>query len=353
MSYQESILDILSTNPISTVYIGIGANMGHYDVLTQENNQQFPCFLNKLPDQYLVILIDPCMEQNLKLVEYFEQENDPLVQISQINWSENESGQASHFWDESVKNRYPNKTIPMMREYSNSRGHYFVINDCFYLDISEPNQYTTELKQEKTLESIGFIYQLITTIFENQRSIKMICQDYTGDDTTNFYTSLFSIFGRDLVTKNICFDVTQQTGGCFINFNSDMIRFDTNGDFIQEKYEKLENISDSPHYYEILKLRISFLIYPLSWNYMNLFKSEEFIECLSQSVRSHAEIYGIDFNMELSHNDLLLQYEQIIHVTIDDIIKSRNLDPDISKYLFENLHNRNDFINAVSILRFE
>jgi hypothetical protein len=64
------------------VYLGIGAAMDSCNQLTSMNNQQFPCFLNKIKGNKVVILIDPILETPLKTEQLFQEMGDPLILVN-------------------------------------------------------------------------------------------------------------------------------------------------------------------------------------------------------------------------------------------------------------------------------
>jgi hypothetical protein len=132
-----------------------------------------------------------------------------------------------------------------------------------------------------------------------------------------------------------------------------MIQFNSDGNFIQEKYARLETFSTSSNYSLILKKRIDILSYPTTWNYINLKKSPSFIQVFVDRIEKLASFYDLKFDPLESHEKLCNQYLHIIHTVIKDIVKSRDIDASIEEYLLENLENRSEFINALSILKFE
>jgi hypothetical protein len=333
------------------LYIGVGSGMGYYAEVTEENNQQYPCFLNRFDGQHLVVLIDPCMESELKLFTYFASQADPLELVNQINWSNTDNAEiVSRYWTDGFKNTFPSSTVPLVREFANSRGTYFVINDCFY---PQANPHMDRAHVEKSSESFSILCQLVTIALGKVRPSKIVYQDYTGADTTNCYASLFEIFGRENIVPNVCFDVTQQDGGCFIRLTPDMIQLDEYGHFVQEKYECLTKFTSSAKYLPILKTRIDALTYPTIWNYIKLKEGGNFEQVFTNRVKTLALLYGLSFNPAARHDVLLEQYLCIIKTVIRDIVRSREIDDSFADYLIGNLENRTEFINTISVLKFE
>lgn len=331
MNHWEKIFDNLTLPTTTVCYIGIGSAMGGYTEITEENNQQYPCFLENFTGKHLVILIDPLMETDLKLASYFAQ-SDPLVLVNE-------------------------NTSQYVREYTNEKGMYFIINDSFYINI---HQYMDASQVEKVNQNIAILYQLISIALGKFQPSKIIYQDYTGCDTTNFYISLFDIFDRDdifdrnMLIKNVSFDVTQLDGGCFISFKRDMIELDDQQNFIQEKYEQLIKFSHSPKYYNIIKTRIDTVSYPLVWNYIKLKESKDFEQVGLDKVKILAAIYQVDFDISSKNYELIMsRYNQLIEIVIRDIVMSRNIDDGFVEYLLTNLENRTEFTNLMSVLKYE
>lgn len=331
MNYYERLFDYLSLPSTTLCYIGVGSAMGSYETITEQNNQQYPCFLNKFSGQHLVILIDPLIENDLKLISYFEQQLDPVVLTNQ--------------------NNIENTSTPLVREFTNKKGMFVIINDYFYTNI---NHHMSIEQVEKAHQNMAVIYQLINITLEKLQPSKIIYQDYTGNDTTNFYTSLFDIFNQDILIKNVCFDITQSNGGCFIEFNPDIIQFDTQQNFIQEKYEQLIKFPNSPKYYNIIKTRIDIVSYPLVWNYIKLKESKDFEQIGLDKIKLLAIIYQVEFDItSKDYEYIMFKYNQLIEIVIRDIIRSRDIDDSFADFLLANLENRTEFINLMSVLKFE
>ncbi len=350
MDHWQRIFDYLSLPTTSTLYLGVGACMGHYVEITEQNNQQYPCFLNRFEGSHLVVLIDPCMESDLKLFTYFEQINDPLVLVNQTSWDNTQDTTCVQgFWHDSVRAQYPGHVVPKVREFINGKGKFFIINDCFY---PEANRHMNPVQLEKSSESVSIMYQLITIGLGKVSPSKIIYQDYTGFDSTHFYTSLFGIFGREPIISHVCFDVTQNDGGCFFEIKPDMIQLDDFGNFFQEKYELLTKITNSPNYLRILRTRMDNLTYPTVWNFIKMQESYDYEQVFVHRAQWLADIYGLELNFS-NRQKLIGQYFALIKTIIQDIVRSRDIDDSFSNYLIANLDNRNEFINTMGILRFE
>jgi hypothetical protein len=350
MDHWQRIFNYLSLPTTTTLYIGVGSSMSHYAEVTEQNNQQYPCFLNNFEGSHLVVLIDPCLESDLRLFRYFEQQGDPLTLVNQTNWDNTASIESSGLLTNNIKKTFPGSVVPLVREFDNSKGKFFAINDCFYPEV---HPQMDDKHNIKASESVSILLQLVTIALSKVKPSKIIYQDYTGADTTNAYGNLFDIFGRDTILSNVCFDVSQHDGGCFIELRPDMIQLDESGNFVQEKYERLTKFPNSPNYLKSVKSRIDILAYPTAWNYIKLKESVSFEQVFVDRVKNLATIYGLEFDLSASRAKLCAQYLCILNTVIRDIVRSRDIDDSFADFLLGNLENRTEFNNAISILKFD
>ncbi len=100
---------------------------------------------------------------------------------------------------------------------------------------------------DKNFDTIKLICNFV---LENK--IKMIMQDFTGRDLTYYYIKLIKLFGKERMLENIIFDITQMyEGNCFPDVDLDVL-IDTNGNFIQSKYDKI-NINTVKDYWSMIR----------------------------------------------------------------------------------------------------
>jgi hypothetical protein len=197
------------TNSISNhsiVYIAIGSSMkfyvtdpllpsnqtGYTRVLTRENNQQYPIFLDKMKQNKgrIIILFDHYLEDDLKIPL-------PLYQTySKIDQS-------------------TNQTIFRKLEYEETTVFAFHENYNY--------------------NDIYFMTQIVEKCLSNNS--KLIVQDFTGRDLAPLYDTLLDMFGKEEMLPNILFDVTVGTGECLINFVEEDCSLYTDGSFVNEKYK--------------------------------------------------------------------------------------------------------------------
>ena len=296
MDFWTNIFDKIAIPSVKIVYIAIGCCMENYTEITKTNNQQYPCFLNKFDRKKVIILIDPFLEKDLKIQE-------PLILVNNEN-----------------KN---------IRFFENDNLFVFAINQSFNYEFEN---------------DIAIICKIIEICFNKINKAKIILQDYTGRDTTMFYTSLFNIFNKKELLNNVLFDVTQNNGGCLIELFETMAPTDALDNFIQYKYLPLHEIHDYPQLDVLIKFRIDNLCYPLVYYYTDM---PEFNKFHIEQIKLLSIIYSID------HDDNnLIFFKNIIFAIIQDIVQLRKLNSMDHKYLLDNIHNRSIFNQTMSILKF-
>lgn len=298
MSIWEMIINKILKNTAIT-YVGIGSAMPDYQEVTDKNNQQYPCFLDKFNGKKVIILIDPMLERPLKVESYFLKRGQALEMVELCD----------------------------CRYLYNQNIDLFAINSNFY--YMNPTGYNAD-------HDISIIINLISACMNGA---KLILQDYTGKNTVEFYTSLFNIFNRQDMINNILFDVTQKDGGCFIEFEPNMVKLDSLGNFIQDRYIWLQHIHDTKIYEQILKERIDWLCYYAITYYAHTPDSHEY-----NKIKYMADIYEIKWD---GSNSL----RQLIDTVIHDVVSSRQCGEDVEKFLSDNIQNRNIFINTISVLK--
>jgi hypothetical protein len=136
--------------------------------------------------------------------------------------------------------------------------------------------------------------KIIHYVLQNEK--KMIVQDYTGHDIRK-YMNIFSI-DNPLLSKKVIFDITNNDGGCLIDFSKYHLYFEKNGDFIditKLKPSELKKLNPTP---ELYKIRISklfeYIRYPIS-RYLNILRGKS-------SIEKYTNIYfdkGIDYIKEM------------------------------------------------------
>ena len=295
---------------IDVIYMAIGSALGHYKEITQTNNQQYPCFLDKFKKK-LIILVDPILETPLKIQEQITD----LTEIKNDNY----------------------------RILKNELLIIYAINKPFYY-IENSN-----IESESNFRYLLKIIELVLDM-----KIKFIFQDYSGNDPTNFYFELMKIFDSDELLKYVTFDVTQKDSGCFIDIQSNIIKYDSDDNFIQEKFLPLEKINKLDTFRDILKLRIDLLNYQLLWTYNKSLDTNEWKPFDTDKIMFLCTIYKFDTRF-LDYNVELIKaidcIRDLMIIIIKDIVKSLYCEEELITYLINNISNRNDFVNMTSMLK--
>lgn len=343
MFYWNYVIDKISEPNTKLVYIAIGSGMGHYTQITESNNQQYPCFLDKFDGRKVVILIDPDLESPLKVESYFENLNNQLRLVRAVTNPDED--------DEKHSNDNRPKPPHIFRQFTNSNIDLFAINTSYDYQFYDR---TTPYERTKIDGDIAKMIDMIFICLGKVNKTKMIVQDYTGRDINHFYISMFKFFNKKEILNNVLFDVTQNDGGCFFDIKPSMAQVDSENNFIQERYSKLTQYTRSPFYDQILKTRIDILNYPISYYYFKLSESPVFGVNNLDRLNLWFAIYEIEWDSENKNPDYLkTKFLELSRVMIEDIVDSRSCGADVKKYLSDNITNRSVFINTLSILKFD
>ena len=346
MSIWEPIFNKLSESKTSLVYFAIGSALGYHQQITEANNQQYPCFLDKFAGSKVVILIDPELEYPLKVESYFSDKGQPLITNKTLEFGcSNDLPESKHDCNNVNKSPY------VYRHLSNSEIDIYALNISFNF---QHYQWTTLTEAQQIDHDIALMINMLSICLGKVKKTKVILQDYTGRDVNHFYVSLFNTFDKKELLANVLFDVTQKDGGCFIDLKPSMAQTDSDGNFTQERYSKLSEHVRSPFYDQILRTRIDVLNYPLSYHYFKL--SESPLYDFDNPER--LDIWFAIYNMRWESSNKDPEYRknkfgQLIKVMIDDIVESRQCETELKEYLVQNVCNRSTFINTLSILKFE
>jgi len=324
MNFWNKIFAKIGLPSVNIVYMAIGCSMGHYHEITNTNNQQYPCFLNKFQGKKVIILIDPYLEEDLKIQEH-------LVLVESII--------------------IDNKNI---RFFENDNLYVIAINQSFNYELT---QWLTPEENQNVQTDISIIYNIIEICLNKIIPTKVILQDYTGRDSTLFYASLLNSFDRNDLLNNILFDVTYNNGGCIVELYETMIQTDISGNFIQNKYLPLINVNDNMQLDKLIKDRIDKLCYPLLFYYSELYTSKiklsDFNKIFIEQIKLLASIYMVDYDVYHTDNDYVLHvFKQLIYTIIQDIVQIRGLNSEKHTFLLENIHNRSVFIKTIGLLKY-
>jgi len=339
MSIQDAwnkISDIAAQGSTANLYLGIGAAMGSYNQVTPENNQQFPCFLDKFGRNKVIVLFDPDLEYPLKIEEqFFREKSDPLIMVNSMM---KEQGK---FYFRELRNRSNSVIVIAVNDSINFEHNT-------YFDDEESRHYN-----QRVDVTISNMINLIGICLGKQTKTKLIMQNYTGARTVNIYNSLLSIFDRDEMLANVIFDVTGRDPGCFWEITKEYPILDDSGDFYQTNYMPLIKIRKNPLFRQNLISRIDGLVYPLTSNYVILSKDPSFELAGMDRIMNLCMIYSIEFDDTNKNRDYLLaKFMELIQIMLHDIIRSLECDPSYIDHFIQIMFNRNEFINALAVLKF-
>lgn len=314
-----TIVNSITQNSI--IYLSIGSGMNNYGwpdeikqfTITPQNNQQYPFFLDIYGNKNkTIILIDELLENPLKIQEYYARNMLPLKQNIMIE----------------EKNKI------FFRHHMNNNTNVFALNDM--IEYTESDKY----------------FSLVLHLIEMSLSMncKLILQDFTGRDTSNYFRKFLNIFGNDMM-ENVTFDIFESDGECFANFNPDNIIIDSNGNFHQNKFKKLTNIDKNIDKY--IHERIKLISNEVSYHYLKLM-----VDCTYEIKYVNQFYYMFNiYNIEFDENNMnpqyiLDKYKELIFNVVKDIVTVRHMEHAFAEHIMQQLvpDNRIQFINTLSIL---
>ena len=310
MTYWQLINENIFEQKYDVVYIGIGTSMEPYTEVNESNNQQCPCFLNKFNNK-LIILFDSYLEKPLKTESVLYD----LVTVHDQDY----------------------------RILKNSNVTIYAINEYLNYELEHAD------KQNKTKaeNDIPALLNIISLCLSNK--IKLIIQDYSGNDTQNFYMSLFGMFDRDELLNNIFFDVTEKDSGCRVTLEPTQALIVDNK-FIQNKYLKLVDMNDPSNY---IKTRGDKLKYPLAWCYVQYYENPSFKMFGYNDIKFLCMVYEIDYSEKQKEDRIYIlgKLYELIKNMIEDIVIVKNGTFELCKFLLtEAIYNRNQFNNMITDL---
>lgn len=314
----EETMDLLNNTRPEVIYFAVGCSMGHYNNISPANNQQNPTFMKKFEGKKkLYIFMDPSLENPLKLE-------------SQINLVINHTNSSDIVRDYVVLENIEYTVVAINRPF------------YFYNDINVPNKHNQEL-------DLLFLYALVN--YAVDRNIKLFVQNYTGADIAASYGEVASIFGKDRVFKNVIFDVTQNDGGCFVDFNKHPIFYDDEDNFMQARfYSFVEMKKINKQYYKTMLIkRLNILSWQIS-RYLRIIKGElegtQYDEPQIKSIiNDMSMIYSI--SQDLTEQNL----SNLITLMIIDAAESLDIPTDVIKYITENNFDQKIITNTVSTMK--
>jgi hypothetical protein len=286
------------------IYLAIGCFMGHYQDINPSNNQQNPLFLQPFAEKKkMYIFFDPALETPLKLE-------------SQIDLVETDSG------DE-------------YRVLENDNLIVFAIKKSFYFYGKKDD--TAEMQM-----TFGIQKNLLATIlmYATENKIKAFVQDYTGADINDAYMEFFELFPKEDLYKHVIFDITQNEGGCFVDFSKSIVHYDSKGDFIQTKFLTLSEMKkiDPDMFKASFHKRVGWINYHVSRQIRIINKEIEGnqydIMHVEHILKNLATTYSVTSEISIENLE-----NTITHVVID-IVEALELPRDILKHISDNKYNQ-------------
>jgi hypothetical protein len=292
--------------------------MGHYNDITPKNNQQNPKFMQKFDGQRKVyIFMDPMLETPLKLE-------------SQINLVPDNTSSTDIVQDYRVLQNTEYTVVSINKPF------------YFYNDINAPNNHNQELDKL-------FLYGLVNYAID--RNIKLIVQNYSGADISASYTEIVSIFGKETVFKNILFDVTQNDGGCFVDFDKYPIFYDDEDNFVQARFYSFVEMKkiNEDYYKSMLVKRLNLLSWQIT-RHLRILKGElEGIHLdkpqMESILNDMSMIYSI--NNDITEENLT----NLITLMILDAAESLDIPSDVVTYITQNNFDQKIITNTVSTMK--
>ena len=300
--YSNTMLALTNTKP-DIIYFAVGCCMGHYADINSSNNQENPKFMEKYAGKKkFYILMDPVLETPLKLESQM-----PLIQTdTEDNYRVFENDEYC--------------IVAINKEY------HFYDNEC----------------------DMTFLHELVNYVIGT--NIKMIVQNYTGCNISESYTKLFNFYDKYSLLKNILFDVTQNDGGCFINFNDHPIYYDGENNFIQDKFMPLVKMVSPECKKNYIVSRLNLISYEIVRFIRKLngeIPMEEYDEQrIKNIIENLFQIYPIESEITIEN------LRNIIDVVIKDVSDSLEIPYDsIIQYIKDNNYDQKIITNTLSTVK--
>lgn len=325
-----------------SIYFAVGCAMPQYrfsdDVkssymfdVTEKNNQQYPCFMNKFVGKKLVILLDNELEFTKN--DFKDEDNDGDRANAEVD-RDLVIQQYFKIIEQPLEIIVKTKTL---RVLGNINTIVIAAKASFYYEEAD---YMSKTEIKYFRENFTTFNTMINQCVDTRK--KLIVQDYTGRNLTSVYLKFLDMYGRKIL-NNIIFDVTQNNGGCFIELKPSYAAMDKTGNFIQEKYLKLVDCVHLESYSQLYKSRLALFNYPLSWSIFKLREDENYSEFNFENLSLLFIIYECKYNHMFKQESL----STLIKKMLDDMLTSRGLDISLGDSIITNIMNRNEFNKQV------
>lgn len=324
----EKIKETIKETIPDIIYLGIGSALKWHPIetITSSNNQQHPPFLNKYKNK-VIILFDNELEEPLYL--------ESKMELTKVLFTTTNS---------KIK----------FRIFNNEDTIVFAINYNFYY-----SQSGVKHEDPDFLKIIGCEEQFLNWLiyYTLAYSSKLILNDYTGKNIDSNYVELLENYDKTSVLNNILYDVTQNDGGCIINFDKYPILYDNKDNFIQIKYLALSKIKEiSSEHLKIMGLkRISFITYELTrmLRILNGEITEDpnvkfFTDSVTKIMNYISIIYNSVKKTELSKENI---NEAIFQILLD-VCTSFEINMDFINYLQTNDYKQNIVFDSLNPIKY-
>jgi len=303
-------------------------------------HQQYPNWFRSIKTNKVIILIDPMLEDELKLDEYLSKQ----IYKEIIKIDNNLYSAIDHF----------NNNITII-----TSNCFFNIDDIDNLDddaiIDEMKDFNIESNNK--LKSKHF-KDIITHILNTQS--KLFIQSFTGSSYYKYQKSFSKLFDTDIFYDNILFESTYNyDGDCYPDLNISPV-FDNNNIFNIDKYNKDDDImklfnDNNDKQYIINKYIIK---------HINNFLSNDF--CVIRNLIN--KFFNKDYDFSnlfpkfqydmIKCNNLYIPFDilnckEINHNDLDDIIKSiiyENINNNILVFIKNNPDTKQSMNNLINNL---
>ena len=314
-------------HPFDIVYVGVGCALNPINI--NENN----------------IDNSPFTQQNLKCLSEYNTKLYILIDPELNNICLGSNG-PQVFFDREIHNMkvYRSKDCSIKEVPCTS----LIVESKLCLDCSLTVLAIKEsIDYDKDFDILKFICEFVL-IYKK----KMIMQDFSGRDPTFYYLKLIKQFGKERMLENIVFDITQMyEGNCFPDVET-LVITDTNGNFIQSKYDK-NNINTFKDYWSMLR-NLAYMMRDPTY----MMRNPE--EPHYNSIKTHYNsikicvafvIYDIiDFDFEFNIQEIT----KLFHIIVNKILSIKNIrerkEELVNGLLSDDEKTRTDTINKFALI---
>jgi hypothetical protein len=344
-SYWTIIYNLASNPDTNVVYLATGCAQPRawYEEapeqskrgVTDENNQQYPCFLPKLVKdgkKQLIVLFDPSMEVSpLRIENYFVSHGDPLELTNMVGIT----------------------NTPLFRQYTNKTTNVIVINDYFFFDSH--NMMTPD-ELNAVNESAMYLINLITICLGKVEKTKLIVQNFCGARISYNYSNFLDMFDPEDLINNVLFDVSGIDEPCFPKFNPEMCSLDVEGNFIQSRFKLLTQLKEPNDYKTQLVYRINILTGKIMFDYINVCNKNDYIIEYYKELKLFMQMYKVEFNSDIKDKEYIInKCYTLIGLIIHDVCVSKTCHPDEITYIIScvDSKDRSALVNCMGVLKYD